>query len=173
MPLCDPQQHLVTFSNFKLAEKHYPPTTCREPSFLYSCEFRPSRTPSSALSSLNLSFYCCCRVSFHNLRASILIGKHGNSRSEPKATTQQPSSSPSSTLSRAFSQAGVNRTSQPAQQQHHQPELPSSAQLTHNEKKPAVRARVPAVTSKARTTAPERKDARRNRRKYPRWVSPA
>jgi hypothetical protein len=106
------------------------------------------------------------------------MGMHGNSRSEAKATTQSSSSSTTGgNLSRALSQAGVNRTSsQPTHQQRQQQQqerlrqlrqsaVPSSAQLTHNEKKPGVRTRVPAVTSRARTTAPERKDVRQ---KYPR-----
>lgn len=92
-----------------------------------------------------------------------LMGKHANSRSdrsEPNQTSQPPSS-----LSQALSQVRASRTPQPAQ---HRAEVPSSAELSHEKKPP--RARVPAVTSKARTTAPERKDGRRNRRKYPRWV---
>ena len=87
------------------------------------------------------------------------MGRHGNSRADHRSEGTQTSSQQPSNLSRVLSQA---RRSQPAQ---HRAEAPSPVE----EKKP-VRARVPAVTSKARTTAPERKDARRNRRKYPRWV---
>jgi hypothetical protein len=98
-----------------------------------------------------------------NFRAS-LLGKHANSRrSEGTQTSSQQPSNGNSTLSRVLSQ--TRRQPQPAQQR---AEVPSPAEVLQ-EKKP-VRARVPAVTSKARTTAPERKDARRNRRKYPRWV---
>jgi len=91
------------------------------------------------------------------------MGKHGPRSSDcsERRETSQPARSG---LSKVFFRGRASRAPPQAQRA----EGLTSELEPPPEKKPAGgRNRVPAVTSKARTTAPEKDKSRRNRRKYP------
>jgi len=130
------------------------------PSFYKSHSLQSPPLPLSNFSKLQqaLYHYDMSRHMLPLLLPSILTGKHGHTssgRSEPKQASQPASSSLPRPLSR------TSLTPQPALR----PEGLTSEQPSAEKK--LVRTRVPAVTSKARTTAPEKDNSRRNRRKYP------
>lgn len=94
---------------------------------------------------------------------SILTGKY---RHQSSTSVTSESKMPTQTTEGHHSQSLL--------QANHTPQLAQlSSHLTpeHTQNPKPVRTRVPAVTSKARTTAPENDKSRRNRRRYPRWVT--
>src|SRR6266850_1198915 len=93
-------------------------------------------------------------------RPSILMVKHWHASSGRSSEPKQASQPTTSSVPRPLSRTSPTPAPQPALG----PEGLTSEQ--QSEKKP-VRTRVPAVTSNARTTAPEKDNSRRNRRKYP------
>ncbi|KAI0006147.1 hypothetical protein BJV74DRAFT_25373 [Russula compacta] len=124
-------------------------------------------SPSIVPSLLHVSVSCALpRVmhadAFPFIRQSILTGKHRNQSSASVAPESKRPTQPTE-----------DHHSQSLSQASHAPQLAQlSSHLTpeHTQNPKPVRTRVPAVTSKARTTAPEKDQSRRSRRRYPRWV---
>jgi hypothetical protein len=137
------------FNNFQQAT--YPPnTTCRETCCHNYCTSFCAPSP-----------YTLHRADASSVfRPSILMGKHWHTSSGRSSEPKQASQPTTTTLPTRLSRTSPTPTPQPASG----PEGLTSEQPS--EKKP-VRTRVPAVTSKARTTAPEKDNSRRNRRKHP------
>jgi hypothetical protein len=138
--------------------------------YTYTCEFR---------SSLPRWFHS--DVCVHGFSPSIVMGKHhqpsdGGPPNKASAQPSRPTSSTSSLLKALYRGRGSNapqpapNPAPPASENHPTP-TPSPSpiqQLAHDAApKPARPARIPAVTSKAMTTAPVKDKSRPHRRKYP------
>jgi len=138
------------FNNFQQATYPLPNTTCRDTCCHNYCTSLCAPSPYTLYRADSSSVF----------RPSILMVKHWHASSGRSSEPKQASQPTTSSVPRPLSRTSPTPAPQPALG----PEGLTSEQ--QSEKKP-VRTRVPAVTSNARTTAPEKDNSRRNRRKYP------